>query len=209
MRIRVLSVDGQPIDARQAILRNLLRSVDWLPVVPWPGQALSLAMLPLYQVGLGITMFSDRFQRGGDWAAGTMVVIEERQWLVGIAQLTEPEAIRLAAFVPANFQVSRSMARTLSHYMDRRNRFAWGRRGEIARHLGEPLRQRFNLPPQTNHDMLLCAVYFRAFIADRGQLRADQLPPATTPPAAGPFQTPEVRFDHIPSHLFNAGARRR
>ena len=36
-----------------------------------------------------------------------------------------------------------------------------------ASHLGEPLRDRFGLPPETDLDQLLCAVYLRTFVTDR------------------------------------------
>lgn len=55
----------------------------------------------------------------------------------------EPEALRLASLVPPSFQPSRSLARALAAYAERRRLFSWGRRMEIARHLGEPLRQKF------------------------------------------------------------------
>jgi hypothetical protein len=63
--------------------------------------------------------------------------------------------------------VSRSLARTLSAYVDRRRFFTPPRRREIAKHLGEPLLRRLGLPADTSHDLLLCALYYRTFIADR------------------------------------------
>ena len=59
------------------------------------------------------------------------------------------------------------MARALSTYVQRRTNIQPARRAEIARHLGEPLRERFNLPISTSHDLLLCALYYQAFIAAR------------------------------------------
>ena len=43
-----------------------------------------------------------------------MVVIEEKQWLTGVAKLDDPRAIQLAAYLPPNFVVSRSLAKTLA-----------------------------------------------------------------------------------------------
>ena len=156
MQIRVLSTDGQPINGMQAVLRNLLRGIDMQPVI-------------FYQVGLLATMMSGRFQRLGDLACGTMVVIEEREWLYGrgLIHTSEPEALRLAEQIPAGFQASRSLSRALAAYVQRRRMFSWGRRLEIARHLGEPLRKQLNLPPGTNVDLLLCALYHRTFITER------------------------------------------
>ncbi len=57
----------------------------------------------------------------------------------------------------------------LAAYVQRRLTFTWARCAEIAMHLGEPLRVRYGLPRGTSHDLLLCAMYYRAFIADRPQ----------------------------------------
>jgi uncharacterized RDD family membrane protein YckC len=159
LKIRVISITGQPISGWQAVLRNLLRVADAMPV---------LVKIPTFQVGLIAMALNDRFQRLGDLVSGTMVVLEEQQKLYGVARVDEPEAIRLAGYLPANFQVSRSLARTLSGYVQRRKGFLPARRAEIARHLGEPLRQKFNLPPGTSYDLLLCALYHLAFIARAG-----------------------------------------
>lgn len=170
MGLRVVSIDGQPINALQAVMRNILRFADAMPVATLPITAAAAAWLghiPLFQFGLLATAMNARFQRLGDLACGTMVVAEESPRLYGLAKVTEPEAIRLSEMIPINFQPSRSLARTLSMYVERRGGFALGRRAEIARHLGELLRVKFNLPPQTSYDLLLCAVYYRAFVAER------------------------------------------
>ena len=162
--IRVVTVEGQPINAVQAVLRNFLRIVDGQPAV----QLLDWPMM--YLVGLATAAMNDRFQRLGDLAAGTMVVIEERQWFQGIVRLREPTAIELAGRIPADFQASRTLARALATYVERRETFSMPRRLEIACHLGEPYRQQFDLPANMNLDLLLCAMYHHAFITDRGDL---------------------------------------
>ena len=161
MQIRVLSVDGQPINGMQAVLRNLLRAIDCQPVL-------------FYQVGLLTASMNDRFQRLGDLACGTIVVVEERHWFRGVIRIDEPEVRRLAARIPADFQASRTLARALAAYVERRVFFPWVRRMEIARHLGEPLRDAFGLPSQTDLDKLLSAVYRRTFITDRADEEPDQ-----------------------------------
>jgi uncharacterized RDD family membrane protein YckC len=168
MGIRVVSVEGQPITPFQAILRNILRDVDAQPVV-------------CYQIGLAAMMLNDRFQRLGDLAAGTMVVIEEQRRLQGVVPSREPEAIRLSALIPPNFQPSRSLTRVLAAYVQRRALFPPGRRLEIARHIAEPLRERLRLPADTDLDMLLCGLYRRAFLVERDQ------PPEPPPQGGSPF----------------------
>lgn len=169
MQIRVLSVDGQPINGLQAVLRNLLRTVDALPVV--------YHVVPLYLLGLCTTAMNERYQRLGDLACGTMVVVEEPQHRYGVVRIVEPEALALASALPASFEASRDLSLALSSYVLRRNSFSWGRRTEIARHVGEPLRVRFGLPADTSYDLLLCALYHKTFFGNE----ADEPPAGASP----------------------------
>jgi uncharacterized RDD family membrane protein YckC len=151
--LRVLTENGQPINGMQAALRNILRAAD-------------------AAAGLGcllVTTLNRKYQRLGDLVAGTIVVVEERHWLTGVAKLDDPRAIQLAAYLPPNFVVTRSMAKALATYVERRRFFTPPRRREVARHLAEPLLARFGLPLDTSYDLLLCALYYRTFIADRSQ----------------------------------------
>jgi uncharacterized RDD family membrane protein YckC len=153
MGIRVLTVDGQPINGMQAVMRNILRAADMIPAT--------------YMVGLVTMAYNRRFQRLGDLVCGTIVVIEERHWLTGVAKLEDPRAAQLAEYLPADFRVSRSLAQTLATYVERRRFFTPARRREVARHLGEPLLEYFGMRKDTSHDLLLCALYYKTFIADR------------------------------------------
>ncbi|MCX7428464.1 MAG: RDD family protein [Planctomycetia bacterium] len=170
MRIRVLSVDGRAVNALQATLRNVLRTVDGQPGL-------------FYLLGLAVATMNDRFQRLGDLACGTMVVVEERQWYGDVVRVDDPRAIRLAAELPAGFQPSRSLARALATYVGRRENFSPSRRAQLARHLGVPLRHILDLPPETDFDRLLCALYHRTFITDQEE-----------PPGSEPI-SPMVAFD--------------
>ncbi len=119
MRLRVVSIDGQPINALQAVLRNLLRSVDLIPYYT-------------YQLGLLSTTLTERFQRLGDLACGTMVVVEEPQYRYGVVRVLEPEVLALASDIPPSFVVSRSLAPALSSYVLRRSSLPWSRRLQIS-----------------------------------------------------------------------------
>ena len=61
--LRVVSERGVPITGAQAVLRNLVGTVDGL--VPF-----------FFMLGLSSMLLSGKFQRLGDLAAGTMVIIE-------------------------------------------------------------------------------------------------------------------------------------
>jgi uncharacterized RDD family membrane protein YckC len=63
LKLRVVKMGGYPLSFTDAVLRNLLRTVDFLPVG--------------YLLGLLAMSWDGRFMRLGDRAAGTMVVIED------------------------------------------------------------------------------------------------------------------------------------
>ena len=164
--IRVLTVDGQAIGGMQAVMRNVLRVLDGQPAVFNMGGPLQYMGPFTYLLAFFATAANDRFQRLGDLAAGTMVVIEEHAWFREVVHPNEPEAAPLAARIPPGFEVSRSLAKALAAYVQHRRTFAWQRRMEMARHLAEPLRRRFALPSDTNPDLLLCALYQRTFFSE-------------------------------------------
>jgi len=176
MGIRVLTVDGQPINGLQAVLRNILRTVDLYPMLSLEmfGLPAPAYILPTFMVGLVTMAMNRRFQRTGDLVCGTMVVIEERYWLTGVVKLEDERAAQLAEYVPPDFRVSRSLARSLATYVERRRFLTPARRREVARHLAEPLLDQLGMRRDTSHDLLLCALYYRTFVADRV---VDTLPP--------------------------------
>ena len=165
MRLRVVTIYGQPITGTQAVLRNLLRVVDMFPVATF-GEVGMAVSIPTFQLGLLAMACNDAQQRLGDVVCGTIVIREEPDPHYGVVRFSEPLVAQLAADLPRTFVVGRSLALTLSNYVQRRNGFSWPRRTEIARHLGEPLCRQLGLPGNMNHDLLLCALYHRAFIAD-------------------------------------------
>lgn len=162
--LRVLQVDGQPIDGMQAVIRNILRFADLMPLLP--PDAIGFSM-PTGILGLVTSLLNRRYQRLGDLVCGTMVVVERSEWLLRPAKVDDPRAAQLAEYLPANFVVDRSLARALATYVERRKFFSTARRREIARHLGEPLLELFNLPRDTSHDLLLCALYYQTFVFEQ------------------------------------------
>lgn len=166
MGIRVLSTDGQPINGLQAMMRNILRFADMMPLIPFAAvfDQPSALPIPTFVIGLVAPLLNQRFQRLGDIVCGTMVVIEEKGLMFEAAKIDDPRVPQLAAELPAGFSVSRTMARALATYVDRRHLFTPPRRREIARHIGEPLIRRFGLQPDTSYDLLLCALHYRTFL---------------------------------------------
>ncbi len=80
MGIKVVHDDGTEVTLQSSLLRNLLRSVDFLPF--------------LYGVGLISMLFNRDFKRLGDITAGTIVVYQDKlaeaSDIVKMAPLTPP-----------------------------------------------------------------------------------------------------------------------
>jgi uncharacterized RDD family membrane protein YckC len=131
-QLRVMKTEGYSIGIHEAMLRNLLRAADILPV--------------LYGVGFLTMLSNGRMQRIGDLVAGTIVVREKRHKL-----REELPGLRSAEpFPPGSFQNAyRPSERTLD-VMDslfrRRTLLGTGRVEEIARILADPLARRLSDP---------------------------------------------------------------
>jgi uncharacterized RDD family membrane protein YckC len=181
--LRVLTTSGEPINGGQAILRNFLRFADAMPMIPFsayaavfgwdllepPAEAYLFYFLsptPTFVFGLVTPAMNRRWQRLGDLAAGTMVVVEEPNWLYGLARIQDQRVSELALALPPRIEVARSTAKALAMYVERRRFFSPARRQEIAMHLGMPLIDRYHLPPVSDHDLLLCAVYWKVFVSE-------------------------------------------
>jgi uncharacterized RDD family membrane protein YckC len=151
--IRVMTTEGVPITGSQAALRNLIGVVDG-------------PMGFLYLIGFSSMLLTRRFQRMGDLAAGTMVVVEEPRYSSKVPRV-EPEVVQtLLPLLPLRVTSGSEMARALSDYVRHRARFGRDRREEIARHLARPLRERYDLPRHATSDAVLCAFYHRLFLGE-------------------------------------------
>ncbi len=123
-------------------------------------------LIPTGMIGLTTMMVTRRMQRLGDLAAGTMVVVDERAWSLPIAKVDDPRVPALASYIPGDYRVSRSMARTLAVYAERRHYLTPARRREVARHLTSALIDRFEFRSDIDPDLLMYALYYRTFLAD-------------------------------------------
>lgn len=148
--LRVISVDGRPINISQAIVRNLLRSAD---------------LFPTGIVGLVSMTVTQRFQRLGDLAAGTMVVVNQVSWVPPNVKFEDPRVSSLAEHIPADFRLSATLAKAIALYVERRARIPIGRRAELASYIAMPLFRKFGFREDTSSDLLLCSIYYREFIA--------------------------------------------
>lgn len=156
MGLRVLTIDGQPINKFQAVLRNLIRIADMMPFafIPVP--------VPLAVCGLASMTISNRFQRLGDIAAGTMVVVEDsphnRRDLV---RFQHKDVMRMAEWFPPNLQINPHQAKAIALYVHRRKSLSMRRREDIAIYLSAPLQEMYGLDQVVNPDLFLCALYHK------------------------------------------------
>ena len=167
--IRTIDVEGRPVSGKQALIRNLLRIADLAPMAAASQVADDVPpafMIPTGMIGLLSMISTRRLQRLGDLAAGTMVIVDERSWRLPVAKVDDPRVAALASYVPGDYRVSRSMARTLAIYAERRHFLTPARRREVARHLTVPLVERFEFRRDIDPDLLLYALYYKTFLAD-------------------------------------------
>jgi uncharacterized RDD family membrane protein YckC len=117
VRLRVVKVGGYPLSFADAVLRNLLRAADFLPVG--------------YLLGVLVMGWDSRFARLGDRAAGTMVVIEDPVRVAPAITLEPaPTAAELAGF-PQRVVLSLAEREALELLLRRRD-LSLARRTELA-----------------------------------------------------------------------------
>jgi len=166
---RVLSQNGHAIDGVQALLRNFFRLLDLFPFVSFPLASVTMgneapAIIPTGLFGLATMALNGKFQRLGDLVAGTIVVVDERKWVPELATFTDPRVEQLADELPSDFSPSQSMLKTLADYVDRRRYLSPETNQDMAKGLAIRMLHRFGLPLNTDYDLLLCAMYYNAFM---------------------------------------------
>ncbi len=195
--IRVIDIDGGPITGKRAFLRNLIRVADLAPYAALSQVDESVApvfFFPTGMIGLVSMMLTSRMQRLGDLAAGTMVIVDQRGWRLPVARIEDPRVPALASYIPPEFRPTRSLARTLAVYAERRHYLTPPRRREIARHLTVPLIDRFEFRTDLDPDLLLGALYYRTFLVDATSESPDLGPLA----GFSPFRRDAVPRDAVP-----------
>jgi uncharacterized RDD family membrane protein YckC len=135
--LRVIQDSGRPINAYDALLRNLLRIVDTLP--------------SLYAIGIVTMLISRENKRVGDYAAGTVVIHEKPLqgagsiWSVAAAPSQALPAIRAA-------QLSLEELQLVETFFERRMNLDPEVRRSMARQIAERLGERLNVPGESRPD---------------------------------------------------------
>lgn len=86
LRLRVVTITGEPLRISDSMLRNLLRAADFLPT--------------LYALGLVVMGRDPQFRRLGDMVAGTMVVVEEAHRVEGPVYIHPPPSPQELHWLP-------------------------------------------------------------------------------------------------------------
>jgi len=133
-RLRVIRDDGTPIGALEAVLRNALRVVDFLPGV--------------YTVG-GLTMLLNRrSKRLGDYVAGTIVVKEVPLSIERYLDASSSTADAIAAAIVRGARsphppiLAAEEYELVTRFLDRRKELEPDLRRRIAQSVAEPLRRK-------------------------------------------------------------------
>ncbi len=137
--LRVIRTNGTPITLSEALIRNLVRIVDFLPAA--------------YGVGV-VTMFIDkRSRRLGDLAAGTLVVQDRAP--ITIQELALKRALRLQPDAPGNIslegfpleRLTNADLNLIEDFLERRAQLT--HRDQLALQILTALHRRLGLPAPT------------------------------------------------------------
>ncbi len=145
--LRVVTTTGRPIGLRAAVLRNVLRAADLLPVG--------------YVAGVASMALSSRFQRLGDLVAGTMVVVPERASAAPPALLSPPVEPTELRDLPDEVALDGDERAAIELFLRRCGTLGRARADELARMISTRIGARLGFvhPDPTR---LLAIVYDRA-----------------------------------------------
>lgn len=164
--LRVVKVGGQPIGFFESVLRNLLRAADGVP---------PLSVVGSYAAGSIAMVVTKRFQRLGDLAAGTVVILERRSWYAGVAAPGRFVSSTLAPTDAASLRgvrLSNREKQLLADFIERHDRLHPERREELAAILAGPYAQRLGLSLNGDATSFLLRLHASAAHRDAGSSAA-------------------------------------
>jgi uncharacterized RDD family membrane protein YckC len=138
--LRVVKRDGMPIDGRSSVVRNLMRSVDLLPVN--------------YLVGLTAMILSPSVERLGDHVAGTIVIRLDRP---AVAEQIEvpPDAAPLALTRRQVAQLGPRELALIRGTIRRAGELPVERRDQLLIEVSETLRRRLEIGELSTLDRMM------------------------------------------------------
>lgn len=135
--LRVIKDTGRPISAYDAILRNLLRTADWLPT--------------LYAAGIITMIVSRENKRIGDLAAGTVVVHEKPLQAVNSIWHASTAPVHLAA-LGSSAQLNMDELQLIETFLERRGSLEPDVRWSMARQIADRVAGRIGVPSEARPD---------------------------------------------------------
>jgi uncharacterized RDD family membrane protein YckC len=136
--IRVIKESGRPINAYEAIGRNLMRTIDVLPA--------------MYAVGITCMMLNRYSRRLGDYVAGTVVVHDSRtedappDWKSGerdtisnpdVARLSSEELVLIETYLQRRFDLEPQVRISLGYQIAQRITGRTGLKRESTQHVDD------------------------------------------------------------------------
>ena len=128
--VRVIRENGYPLRPVDAVIRNLVRIVDWLPL--------------FYGVGMLVMLLNGRSRRLGDFASGTIVVRERAPRL--------PTIVAAASSGPMLAPADAALVRD---FLARRGGMHPRARSELAHRMATALAQRYGLSLDSDAERFL------------------------------------------------------
>jgi len=168
--LRVLTTTGRPIGFREAALRNVLRAADALPLAYTAG-CLSIA-------GLASMVVTRHFQRLGDLAAATIVVMTSRARATAPFVLSPPALPQELALLSDDVRLDADERQAIELFLRRAGQLGPARSHELASMIAPVLGARFGVP-SADPSRTLALIYDRAASAGRGDA-----PPSSRAPGA-------------------------
>ncbi len=174
--IQVVMSDGRPVTLVAAVVRNLLRTADIMPLLMFTGLDTDNQMLfvPLFLPAVVCMFLTKQFQRLGDIAANTMVVIVEPEYANRFTDVKDEKMQRISAMLPADLVLEPSTVQALSLYIDRRLRLNSAQREELCGLLTDAIRTKYDLPQELSNDAIACALHYREFYIREDKLDWDE-----------------------------------
>ncbi len=141
LRLRVIREGGRPVDGAAVVVRNLMRTIDFLPFG--------------YGVGM-LTIFVDRYHRRlGDLTAGTVVGCEGQR--ITLSQMLQPMHAHMSSCVPdapptpllPNVErLTPADVALVVEFLQCRDALFGDACASLAHQFAAVIRQRLSLPPQ-------------------------------------------------------------
>ena len=135
--LRVIKDSGRPISAYDAILRNLIRIVDYLPT--------------LYATGVITMLISSENKRVGDYAAGTVVIHEKP--LQGVSSIWQSPATPAQPIAAGPLpQLTVEELQLVEAFLNRRSSLETDVRRAMARQIADRLGTQWSVPLEARPD---------------------------------------------------------